>query len=190
MKKHKDHTTERRFFDADLTTDEEKAIFDGEPENSDDELLSEYRSLMLNLRESKLPDEDFDNKMVELLSSDTEKTRVIKILPRIFAVAASILILIAVWFTMDTYNKPVYGTITDPEVAFAQTKSALMIVSDKLNEGIKPASSTIKKVDKGIKNSKNLKKAGETINNIKKFNKLNKTEDLLKSMTKVTVKAG
>jgi hypothetical protein len=71
----------------------------------------------------------------------------------------------------------VYGTVTDPIAAFAETKKVLQEVSKNVKKGVTPVSATLKKAESGLKKTKNIKK-------------LNNTGLLLKSMTKVTVNYG
>jgi hypothetical protein len=191
MKKHDKNNIADKFFNSELEPDEEKKILLDDEILENDEALKAYFSVMSELHKDKLPEKNFDTKILNIISEDSapEISRTIS-WQRIVGIAASILILLSVWFILENNQKPIYGTISDPDLAFAETKEILLNVSDKLNEGLKPASKTIKKIDKGIKNSKTIKKAEETIKNINNINKLNKTEDLLKSMTKVTVKAG
>jgi len=93
-------------------------------------------------------------------------------------VAAVILLLISIWVGSSIFNpKEVYGTITDPYIAFAETKKVLQKVSGNVNKGVKPVATTINKADTGIEKTKK----------IKKVKKLNNAGLLLESMTKVNV---
>lgn len=151
--------------------------------NAEYDTLRSQLSVMKEIQNSEeYLDNSFDEKLLkELTASKPEKSKFTYLQRTFSGVAAAILILFSIWITTNLLSpKEVYGTINDPKAAFAETKSALQKISKNVNKGVKPASSTIKKAESGIDKSKN----------IKDIKKLNNTGQLLKSLTKVTVKYG
>ena len=183
-----------KYYNGELTTDEEselkKVIL--ESDNEEFIVLRDYFKVMDEMASQEISDPDFDDNILEMLNESKPEKKAIPINWRsISTIAATVLVLVSIWLFTDVFNpKEVYGTINDPAIAFAETKQALQKVSKNVNKGVKPASTTIDKVDTGIKKTENVKKAGKALNNMKKINKLNEPGELLKSVTKVTVKAG
>jgi hypothetical protein len=109
----------------------------------------------------------------------------------ISGVAAAILIFLAVWFGTDLLRPTqVYGTIEDPQVAFAETKKVLDEVSKKLNKGIEPVKKTVDKVETNIKKTSEIKKINESLHKTKSIQKIDEASELLKSFSKVYVNYG
>ena len=124
-------------------------------------------------------DNSFDEKILKEISSSNQKNIKRYYIPRILSgIAATALILISIWGVSSLLSpKEVYGTINDPQAAFAETKKVLQKVSTNVNKGVAPATTTIKKAESGLEKTKSIKK-------------LNNTGQLLKSITKVTVNYG
>ncbi len=183
-----------KFYNAELSAEEEKLLKDKVLNSNSEEYseLKDYFLTMEKLEKEEFLDSDFDNRIIELLEKNEPIKRSIKINWRsAYTIAASVLILVSVWLFNDILNtKEVYGTISDPEIAFAETKQILQKVNKNVKKGVNPASKSINKVDDGIKKTENVKKAGEALEDIKKLNKLNEPGQLLKSISTVTVKAG
>lgn len=183
-----------KYYNGELTIDEERELKSVVLDNDNEEyaILRDYFRIMDEIASQELTDPEFDDRILEIISESEKKKKTIPINWRsVSTIAATVLVLISIWLFTDIINtKEVYGTINDPAIAFAQTKQALQKVSKNVNKGVKPASSTIDKVDSGIKKTENVKKASDALDNMKKINKLKEPGELLKSVTKVTVKAG
>lgn len=109
----------------------------------------------------------------------------------ISGIAATILILLSVWLGTELFRpKEVYGTITDPKIAFMETKKVLGDVSQKLNEGLTPAKQTTDKVKKNIEQAGEINKVNQAFKKSESLNKLDEASDLLKSFSKVTIITG
>lgn len=183
-----------KYYNGELTIDEERELKSVVLDNDNEEyaILRDYFRIMDEIASQELTDPEFDDRILEIISESEKKKKTIPINWRsVSTIAATVLVLISIWLFTDIINtKEVYGTINDPAIAFAETKQALQKVSKNVNKGVKPASSTIDKVDSGIKKTENVKKASDALDNMKKINKLKEPGELLKSVTKVTVKAG
>lgn len=193
-----------KYYEGSLSIEEETHFIDY-LKNSDntnhDIVLAQIDGLNKFFNDEKMLDDSFDSRVLQSISTGSEtissrfptKTtfkgfsfnRVLS------GIAATGLILISIWVTSNILgSKEVYGTVNDPQIAFAETKKALQKVSSNVKKAVSPAAKSMKKVETGLENTKNLEKATKAIKDIDRINKLNDTGQLLKSLTKVTVKAG
>jgi len=110
---------------------------------------------------------------------------------RISGIAATILVFVLVWVGTELFQpKEVYGTISDPAIAFLETQKAMDEVSKKMNKGLKPAEKTVKTIDNSVKKVGDLKKMNKVLENTKNIHKIDKASDLLKSVSKVYISYG
>lgn len=119
----------------------------------------------------ELPDPDFDEKLIASLTEtkSIRSFRKIRSLYGISGIAASIVVLIGLYFVMQV-NNTYQDTYSDPELAYAEVKKVLMKVSGNFNEGTKE-----------LKNVKEMKKGFDELHKISAF------DDGLKSMEKISV---
>lgn len=106
-------------------------------------------------------------------------------------IAATVLLFLAIWLGPELIQpKEVYGTITDPEIAFAETKKVLGEVSEKMIKGMKPAKKTVEEVEKNVGQLGKIKKVNNAFKKTEKLNRLDEAGELLKSFTKVIILSG
>ena len=152
--------------------------------------LKEQFEIMDLLSKEQLPD-DFDTKLMESISGEKKKSKSFIGSFWVSGIAATVLLFIAIWFGTDLLQpKAVYGTITDPGLAFNETKKVLEEVSKKMNKGLTPAKKTVNKVEGSVKQAGEIKKMNKALKKAKSINKLEEASDLLKSMNKVYVRIG
>ncbi len=152
--------------------------------------LKEQFEIMDLMSKEQLSD-DFDTKLLENISGSKKNSKTFIGSFWISGIAATILLFIAIWFGSDLLQpKAVYGTITDPELAFNETKKVLDEVSKKMNKGITPAKKTVDKVEGSVKQAGEIKKINNALNKAKSIDKLEEASDLLKSMNKVYIRIG
>ncbi len=184
-----------RYYDGDLSIEEESKLkyYLDETDSSEFAEIKSHIKIMDELaNEDDLLGDDFDEKILESINETSPRSIVRYNNQKIISgIAATALLLISIWIVTNIMGtKEVYGTVNDPAIAFNETKKALQKVSKNVRKGVSPASTTIKKIDDGIDKTKEVKKASKAIDNIKNINRLNSPSQLLKSMTKVTVKYG
>lgn len=133
----------------------------------------------------------FENELMEKISSEGQG-RTIRFWPLgISSVAATIAIFLAIWFGTDLLSsKQVYGTITDPHIAFSQSQKILEEVSKNLDKGLKPAKKTVDKVEKNVEKTGEVSKLNKALEKTKSLNKIDRASELLKSFNKVVVDYG
>lgn len=195
MKKQNINALITGYYNGSLSSEEETYLVNFLKDN-DTEDYSEIKTQLQVLESLSENDEllgdDFDMKVLDAINEPEVSKKNLFTISRILSgVAATALLLISIWvITNIADSKEIYGTVNDPQVAFAETKKVLQKVSKNVKKGVTPATSTIKKVDKNIEKTKEIKKASKAIDKIKEINRLNSPSLLLKSMTKVTVKYG
>ena len=109
-------------------------------------------------------DKSFDDKLVPAEISNPNIKRVLLFRPgfkTISAMAAGLLLLIGVslFLKRDVNRKNSYGTYDNPQIAYAQTKNALLLISCKLNKGNKSLSkiSKLYEIQTRVTNKNNQK---------------------------------
>lgn len=137
-------------------------------------------------------DDTFDEKFFKKAGLDEHSTNSKRIwMYRISGIAATILVFVLVWFGTELFHpKEVYGTISDPAIAFLKTQKAMDEVSKKMNKGLKPVEKTVKTIDDNAKKVGELKKMNKALENTKSIHKIDKASDLLKSVSKVYISYG
>jgi hypothetical protein len=182
-------------------------FYNGETSLAEEELLMEYLSqetvpakfmavkehfnFLKNEKKPEL-DDTFDEKILQSIEKDKLQPSSFKIWTyRLSGVAAAIVLFVMVWFGTDLLQpKEVYGTISDPSLAFVETQKVLGEVSKNMNKGLQPAGNTVKKIDKNVKRAGELKKMNQALEKTKGLRKIDQASDLLKSVSKVYVSYG
>jgi len=105
-------------------------------------------------------DDTFDEKFFKETGLDEHQTNNKRIwMYRISGIAATILVFVLVWVGTELFQpKEVFGTISDPAIAFLETQKAMDEVSKKMNKGLKPAEKTVKTIDNSVEKVGELKK--------------------------------
>lgn len=184
-----------RYYEGTLSESNETILKELLKNSKDDEYPEIKKQLEIMEKLSKYDDvlsDDFDEKILNSLSTKTiNKRKLYTNVMSISAFAATILILITVYFSSGFFNSNTpYNTVSDPVIAFSEAKKALQEVSKNMNKGAEPVAKTIKKAESGLEKTNDLSKAADAIDQMKTINKINKSSELLKQMTKVTVKLG
>ena len=178
-----------RFYAGETSLAEEeklRAFFNGDevPETfREDGLL--FRAMYEAANEGVL-DEQFD----EMIMGQIEPTRKLFIRRRLIfslsGVAAAALIVLAVWMG-GLLNPQPYGTIDNPQLAFAQTRAALKQVSKNLNKGLKPVKTAAADFNKPLKKVAEIKKMENTLKGIRQIKEMEKARQLMQSINSVYI---
>lgn len=97
--------------------------------------------------------ESFENKILhEISKADklTKKNTIRRYLLTASGIAASILIILSLFFKFDPLSSKVEDTFSDPMAAYLETKKALLFVSKTFNKGIDPIKK-VAKFDDGVR---------------------------------------
>ncbi|MBU1013037.1 MAG: hypothetical protein KKG99_08515 [Bacteroidetes bacterium] len=165
------------YFDGDTSLEDEKILkefFQGE--NLPPHLASLKDSFNYFSQEKTKDelDESFDQKLFAQINNfETSNKRQIRrrYIYYISGIAASILIIISIFTNIDPFSSKMKDTFNDPQVAYEETKNALLIVSGLFNHGLKPVDN-IAKFDDGmnqLSKVESLSKGMEEVGKISKF---------------------
>jgi len=131
----------------------------------------------------ELPDMDFDDKILKAISDD----KIIPISHRrnrsiymIAGIAASIIILIGLFFQFGL-NKPSYeDTFDDPLLAYAETKKVLLMVSGNLNSGTNELQK-VSEFNEGLNELSKISNFETGMKNLEKISILDKSKKIITS---------
>ncbi|MEJ2595231.1 MAG: hypothetical protein P8100_08945, partial [bacterium] len=171
-----------KFYAGETTLEEEEQLRfffkqDDVPEQYRE--LKEQFSLMDNLGHEELP-VDFEKRLLAQMpvGSNGHKSRIGQYW--IPAIAATLLILITIIFGTDLLKpKKVYGTISDPEIAFMETRKVLEDVSGNINKGLVPAKETVEKVETNVQKAAAINEMNKALEKAKDIHKLENASELL-----------
>lgn len=178
-----------RYENGETTTAEEKVLYDFFSQKEIPFHLRSYKAIFQFLefsQQEKLPDKDFDEKLLSAIKNKKKISRPvkIKIIYRWAGIAASIIILLGIYFQFGIRN-PIINigmtdTYTDPELAYAETKKVLMLISGTLNSGVDDLKN-IKEFDKSVEELNNLSAFTEGINDLEKIAEFEKSKKIITS---------
>ena len=130
---------------------------------------------------------DLTEKLSKLIDEEGRKSRFIlpvRTIRMISGIAASVLILLALWigFGRDFMQQRNLGkfadTYDDPQLAYVETKKALLLVSEKLNAGTKELQ-YFKKYNQSIGMLEPILSFGPSIQRLDKISKFNEATELI-----------
>ncbi len=178
-----------RYYAGDTSLEEEKMLkvffdSDGVPEAFlEDRLL--FRAMYEAANEGVL-DKQFD----EMIMNQIKPTRKLfirrKLIFSLSGVAAAALVLLAVWMGGLLTPQP-YGTIDNPQLAFAQTRAALQQVSKNLNKGLDPVKTAAADFNKPLKKVAEIKKMENSLKGIRQIKEMEKARQLMQSINSVYI---
>ncbi|PLW96470.1 MAG: hypothetical protein C0591_08660 [Marinilabiliales bacterium] len=194
MKLHEIEQLIEKFYNGETSLAEEEMLKDYLNQDTVPEQFMAVKEHFNFLKKEKVLelDDAFDEKILQLIDTEKAQSNSLKIWTyRLSGVAAAILLFVMVWFGTDLLQpKEVYGTISDPSLAFLETRKAMDEVSKKMNKGLQPAEKTVQKIDKNVKRAGELKKMNQALEKTKGLRKIDQASDLLKSVSKVYVSYG
>lgn len=130
----------QKFWAAETTREEEAWLFDEIQE--EDDALAIYSNYIRDTRQMKMS-EGTDEKILSLIqqqqSTSERKSRLVKLRPYFYSVAAALLALVVVFMlTKSPEQQQTAHVPMDEEtrIAYEQVKSALLLVSNNINQGI------------------------------------------------------
>ncbi len=183
-----------KYYDGQSTEQEElllKAAIEDADYGTHPTIRNQFHSLKELQNEQGL-DQKFDDRIMAEIKARSPKTaKIRKLVYSVSGIAASIAAVLIIWFGSGFFNgDPVYGTVTDPVIAFHETRLAMEEVSKKLNKGLKPAKESVNKIDSSVKKASSVKKIDETFKKARNMQKVNRAGELLKSINKVYIDLG
>lgn len=179
-----------RYENGETNTAEEKLLFDFFSQEEIPFHLRSYRDIFQYLeisRKEKLPDRNFDERLFAAMESN-QKPKSINKSRRIYSwigIAASIIILLGIYFQFGIRNpiidiSNIEDTYSDPDLAYAETKKVLMLISGTLNSGVDDLKN-IKEFDKSVKELNNIAAFDEGLNGLEKIAEFEKAKEIITS---------
>ncbi len=181
----------KRYYEGETTLKEEEELrlwfsagdVPQEMENEKRQFLS-----MVALAEESVLDSTFDDKVMNKMAASRFVSKKKTLFLTLSGIAAGLLILLAVWTGRALFTpKPLYGTVTNPTLAFAQTKVALQIVAKELNKGLKPAKKVTKTIAGTLEKTNNLHKIKKGFNELQQLKKVERATKLMQSFNSVYI---
>jgi len=133
----------------------------------------------------ELPDKSFEQKLIARIESEafnTIKKKKTRFLYNTLGIASTITILVASFIIINKntnlFNSTVLSEIKDPEIAFAETKKALLLVSRNINKGLDNLNN-LDKINSGKREINYLKSLNTGIINLRKISIFDETKNLL-----------
>ena len=135
------------YYEGNTSREEEALLMDFFLHSEVPEQMEADRLLFLSLADAAkevIPDKDFDEKLIAVLTKPSEKKGIVKMKRTIFAatgIAASFLLLIGIYFFIADRQSDViiseYSdyTIEEAQIAYEEARNALLLVSHVMNTG-------------------------------------------------------
>lgn len=148
--------------------------------------LKSYKDLFTFFDSSaneELPDQEFDDKILKAISEDKTipiSSRIKKSVYIIAGIAASIIILIGLYFQFGLNQPSFEDTYDDPLLAYAETKKVLLMVSGKLNSGTNELQK-VSEFNKGLSELDRISTFETGMKNLEKISILDKSKKIITS---------
>lgn len=173
-----------KYFEGEASLSEEKLLRDFFTSGDVPQRLKSlegYFSFITREKDLQLKDADFDRKvMAEIKGSNLEPLVDLR-RPWIYwiaGVAASLLILVAVFVKFDPFSKKLEDTYKDPQTAYLEARKILLYVSAKFNKGTSKLE-PVKTFETGINELKPVAAYNKGLNEVSRLNQVDKVEKLI-----------
>lgn len=175
-----------KYFAGETTLSEEDKLRDffssGEVPEKWNDLVGYFRFFSQE-KEMQIEDADFDRKVMAKLKTSRLASLIDIRRPWIYwisGVAASVLILIAIFVKFDPFSQRFEDTYKDPQAAYTEARKILLYVSSQFNKG----TSTLKPVgtlETGLNELKPVSEYSKSLKEVDRLNEVDKVEKMIKS---------
>ena len=149
-----------------------------------------FCSLTGNEEDSTL-DDDFDKAVLAQIAGKSFRWGRHQWTYTLSGLAAAALIIISLWIGgVFSVQRQLPGTINNPQVAYAETKKALMEVSDNLNKGLNPIQNATEKLNEPIQQMSKISDMENVVSKVKYIDEINKARELMRSINGVYINLG
>ncbi len=178
----------QKYESGETTMEEEKVLHDFFRNSDVPTYLNNYKRLFSFYNTSKgetLNSEGFDDRIMQTIGETESGNSPMGKSHRLYtimSIAASIIILISVGIYFQTRTPQIYfeDTYDSPELAYAETKKILMLVSGNFNSGTVELQN-ISELEEGFKELKKISTLKSGMKNMEKLSVLNKSKNLITS---------
>lgn len=149
-----------------------------------------FRSLIAMEEEATLGD-NFDQSVLSQIKGSPFRWDRRKWIYTLSGVAAAAVIVISLWIGgVFAPQRQLPGTIDNPQLAYAETKKALITVSDNLNKGLDPVKCATEKLDEPVQQASKLGDLQAAFSKMKYLEQINEAQDLIHSLSGVYINLG
>ncbi len=180
-----------RFYAGETSREEEVSLreFFSQRDVPDDLSAEKEHFLLLMQWHSDNPlDESFDTRIMERISTPRMPERGFSGWYALAGVAASILLVLALWVgNMQEKKSLLPGTTNNPALAYAQARTALQMVSGTLNEGMRPAAKAATEITGAMKKASEIGTMGVAVKPMRKLSEMERARQLMESLNSVYI---
>jgi hypothetical protein len=173
-----------KYFEGETTLSEEEKLrgfFASSEVPEKWKILQGYFMFLETETELKINDRGFDEKVMERikegrLAKNTDVRR-----PWIYwiaGVAASILILVAVFVKFDPFTNRIEDTYKDPQTAYLEARKILLYVSTKFNQGTRNLE-PVNALQTGLTELKPVASYDKAVTNVERLNQVDKVQKMI-----------
>ena len=182
----------KRFYAGETSLTEESLLkkFFAQP-NVPEEFLAEKEHFLLLMqwqKESPL-DDAFDAHIMKEISRPQKSGRAFVGWYALAGVAATVLLLLALWLgNRQDHRTNFPGTTHNVALVYAQARSALQLVSENLNTGIRPAEQAVAHFDQPLGKASEIGMLTNAMKPVKNIQEIERARALMQSMNSVYIK--
>ncbi len=178
-----------KYYEGLTSLKEEARLLDELRKSSDSDLYADViqqLGIMQKMKGVEIPDMQLVTKILSSISQEQPaKKRWTLMGSHWSGIAAAVVLFFALWIGSELVKpSQVYGTITDPKLAFNETTRVLEKVSQNLNKGLEPAQKSASALVQGVE------KAESVVGKSEEKNKITKASQYLNSFTRVYINLG
>lgn len=175
----------QKYYNGETTLREEEVLkkyFTGN-QNIDEEFLAEKEQFVMfdKAKRQDVPFKDFEKDLEQIIDNQKVKYpnfRSNKIWIQIAGIAASILIIFGVYNSIKYFaGKPEYkDTIDDPQIAYKETKNALLYISEKFNYGTRELNN-VSKLNNGVQKLNTVSRLDKGLDKLQLLSRITEQEN-------------
>ncbi len=182
MNSHRIENLLEKYFDGNTSLEDEKILKDFFQRESIPPHLVSLKDTFNYFSEEKTKDEldeTFDQKILSKIDhfeiSHKRQSRR-RFIYYASGIAASILIIVNIFTNIDSFSSKLKDTFDNPQLAYEETRKALLLVSGTLNKGVKPVEK-IATFDDGLEQMAKIKSLSTGMEEFEKVSKFYETQE-------------
>lgn len=182
MNSHRIENLLEKYFEGNTSLEEEKILkefFQGESIPPHLVSLKETFNYFSEEKSKDELDESFDKKVLSQINHfeiDHKRQSRRRLIYYASGIAASILIIISIFTNIDPFSSTLKDTFDNPQMAYEETRKALLLVSGTLNKGVKPVEK-MAKFDDGLEQMEKIKSLSTGMEEFEKITKFYETQE-------------
>jgi len=188
MERNQIHRLLEKYFEGDTTLEEEKTLHGFFAEEAKDKnpewmLLKKQFEIFRAGQELTFDTTHLDSGLFRLIEEyeiqqnpPAGKRSLVRYM---IAACITIAVVLSGIFLFRSQNNQIRDTYSDPQLAYAETQKALLFVSQKMNQGMKPLNH-ITKINSGTEQLKNLEKMDKSLGMLNLVSFINQSSNLKK----------